>query len=131
MVTGGALRELIERRKREGWSYRKIAAQTGGRMSPSQVHKLATQPRKHAPPPAQLEALAEGLQVPRSQVFEAATKDWTTPPELLHERTTDGTIIVIASQLAEMSEADRQVIRDLTDSMFRRMKEEERRRASQ
>jgi transcriptional regulator with XRE-family HTH domain len=128
--TGNELRALIERRKREGWSYRKIAAQTGGGMSPSQVHKLATQPRKHAPPRDQLEALARGLQMPPEIVFAAANKDWTSVPEILRDTTDDGTLIVIASQLRELPDTDRQVIKDMTDTLYRRMKEEERRRAS-
>jgi hypothetical protein len=51
-------------------------------------------------------------------------------PEILRDTTDDGTLIVIASQLRELPDTDRQVIKDMTDTLYRRMKEEERRRAS-
>lgn len=132
MADGEHIRALIaQRHDGDGWSYRKIAQQAGGKIGHTFIQKLATRGRKTAPAREDLEALAEGLQIPRRQVFEAATKDWTTPPELLSERADDGSIIVIASQLAELPDTDVQMIKDMTDTLFRRMKDQERRRASQ
>lgn len=129
MSKGAHLRGLIQQRVDEGWSLRRIARQGG--MSASTLVKLMNRPRETAPRDAVLDKIARGLQMPVRVIYEAANKDWTTPPELLKETAGDGSIIVIASQLRELPEQDLQTIRDLTDTLYRRMKEQEQRRASQ
>jgi transcriptional regulator with XRE-family HTH domain len=130
MRQGWALADLIKLRHNEGWSYRKIARQAGEGVSHSQVQKWATEPKKHAPLPKQLQALARGLQMPESRIFEAANQDWTTPPKLIEAQTDSGAKLIIASQLEELPESSVQLVKDLTDTLYRRMKEEERRRAN-
>jgi transcriptional regulator with XRE-family HTH domain len=126
---GGAnLRRLIQERLDEGWSSRRIARQAN--LSASTVGKLLNRPRATAPKPEVLVALARGLQMPEARVFAAAAKDWTTPPNLIKQDAGDGSILVIASQLEELPAASVQQVKDLTDMLFRRMKEEERRRAN-
>lgn len=129
-MDGEHLRRLIQQRKDEGWSYRRIAKQSGGIVGHTFVQKLATRPRKRAPSDADLVGLARGLQMPDEVIFDAAHKDWTTAPNLIKEDTDDGSILVIASRLKELSEQDRRTIQDLTDTLYRRMKEEERKRAN-
>lgn len=130
MADGEHVRALIEQRHDEGWSYRKIANQSGGVIGHTFVQKLATRPRKRAPSAQDLIGLARGLQMPEERIFDAAAKDWTTPPTLIKTETDDGSVLIIASQLKELSEQDRRTIQDLTDTLYRRMKEEERRRAN-
>jgi len=130
MKPGGALAALIESRNDEGWSYRKMAALTDGELTHSQIQKWHKSPTKKPPTMEQLQALARGLQMPEEQIFDAAHKDWTTAPQLIKAEADDGSIMVIASRLKELSEQDRRTIQDLTDTLYRRMKEEERRRAN-
>jgi transcriptional regulator with XRE-family HTH domain len=130
MKQGWALAGLIKLRNDEGWSYRKIAKQAGGGLTHSQVQKWAVEPKKHSPTREQLQALAEGLRMPPEIIFEAANQDWTTAPTLIKAEADDGSVLIIASQLKELSEQDRRTIQDLTDTLYRRMKEEDRRRAN-
>jgi transcriptional regulator with XRE-family HTH domain len=129
-MDGEHLRMLIQQRKDEGWSYRRIAKQSGGTIGHTFVQKLATRPRKRAPRTEDLIGLAHGLQMPEEQIFDAANKDWTTAPQLIKSEADDGSILIIASRYKELSEQDRRTIQDLTDTLYRRMKEDERRRAN-
>jgi transcriptional regulator with XRE-family HTH domain len=125
---GAHLRGLIQQRLDEGWSQRRIARQ--GDMSASTLSKLMRRSRETAPQDDVLLKLAEGLRMPPEVIFDAANKDWTTPPSLIKTEADDGSVLIIASQLKELSEQDRRTIQDLTDTLYRRMKEEDRRRAN-
>src|SRR5690242_4237455 len=96
MKSGGALAALIGERHDEGWSYRKMAALTGGGLTHSQIQKWHRAPTKKAPTQDQLQALARALQMPEDVIFNAAAKDWTTPPQLIKTGADDGSIMVIA-----------------------------------
>jgi hypothetical protein len=71
------LRSLIQAvRDAHGWSYDKIAEQTGGRLAKSGVHNMATQQVRTDPLPVEhMRALADGLRVPYERVREAALAD--------------------------------------------------------
>lgn len=71
------LRALIQSaRDANGWTYDEIARRTGGRLSKSGVHQIATkQERTDLLPRADLEALADGLGLPFDAVRDAALED--------------------------------------------------------
>lgn len=129
MKQGWALAGLIQLRKDEGWSYRKIARQAGGGLTHSQVQKWATDPKKHSPTHEQLQALARGLQMPEGLIFDAANKDWTTVPTV-HRAEDDDAVMIIASMLKELPESSVRFARGVVDQLYREMKEEGRRRAN-
>jgi transcriptional regulator with XRE-family HTH domain len=129
MEQGWALAGLIKRRHDEGWSYRKIEKLAGGGLSHSQVQKWATDPKKHAPTEPQLIALAEGLQMPLEQIYDAVRKDWATPPTL-HRAEDDRGDTIIASMYKELPEEAKRIAMGVVDQLYRQMKEGDRRRAN-
>lgn len=125
-----ALADLIKLRHDEGWSYRKIARQAGEGLSHSQVQKWATEPKTHAPTEDQLIALAEGLRMPLEQIYEAVRKDWATAPTVHRVQDDDGGETIIASMYKELPEEAKQIAMGVVDQLYRRMREEKRRRAN-
>lgn len=106
------LRALIQSaRDANGWSYGDIARRSGGKLSKSGVHQIATkEERSDMLPKEQLEVLAQAIGVPFSAVRDAALED-------------AGLLVLRDERIAPEAVVITEAMEGLTESQRRRLME--------